>query len=219
MKRLILIVLLSLTFTPKANALPIQWIDNGNYYELIQTQLYELTWFQARDNAASLSYLGVSGHLATITSSEENTFLITSFNTRIESEFAWIGGYEPNDDGVWIWAVGPEAGIQFSQEVNATAPFNYANWGGIEPNDFNSQEDYVMFNLGNNFAGILPGQWADADVTPSGNDPIHYYLVEYEILNSTNVIPEPATMLLFGTGLAGAFLRKRKMKHIELENL
>lgn len=56
----------------------------------------------------------VSGHLATITSAEENEFINTTFNTGMSRQAAWIGGFEPNDDGVWRWAVGPEANIQFS---------------------------------------------------------------------------------------------------------
>jgi len=35
-------------------------------------------------------------------------------------------------------------------------------------------------------------------------------VVKEEIEGSENVVPEPATLLLFGSGLAGAFLRRKR---------
>jgi len=180
--------------------------DTGNYYDFIRTNT---TWDNAKTAAESMSYLGISGHLATITSSIENNFLNTSFNTGLEAQFAWIGGWEPADDRVWLWAVGPEAGIQFSNDVSSTAPFNYANWGGIEPNDNKPQEDFAMFNIGLSFASINPGQWADASPTPSSLDPVIGYLVEFETKNTKTIIPEPSTLLLLGSGLLWAFKGQR----------
>ncbi len=204
---LIVGILAGLTFASSAQAVPVQWVDNGHYYDFITSSL---NWQGALTEAESLTYLGLDGHLATITSSNENAFLDVVFNTGANSQFSWIGGYEPNDDGVWKWATGPEIGIQFSQGVNPTAPFNYANWGGIEPNDHKPLEDFAMFNTGNTFASIAPGQWADAEPTASYLDPVVGYLIEFEQSDSSNVIPEPSTMLLLGTGLLGGVrLRKR----------
>ena len=191
---------------PKAEALPIEWAVNGNFYDLITTNK---TWQQSQVEADSLTYLGLSGHLATITSAEENAFLNSIFNTGLNSEFAWIGGFEPNDDGVWEWATGPESGTQFSNGVVPTPPFNYANWGGIEPNDNKPFEDFAMFNIGTTFASIDPGQWADASPTPSSYDPVVGYLVEYESSKKSTAVPELSSFLLLGTGLLGfAFKRK-----------
>lgn len=207
MAMLIVVVLARLAFVPSAQALPVQWPDNGHYYDFVTSSL---NWQGALAAAEGQTYLGLGGHLATITSSNENTFLNTTFYTGTNSNFAWMGGYEPNDDGVWKWATGPELGIQFSQGVNPTAPFNYANWGGIEPNDNKPLEDFAMFNVGNAFASIAPGQWADAEPTASYLDPVSGYLIEFEGNESSNVVPEPSTMLLLGAGLLGGVrLRKR----------
>lgn len=159
---------------------PIQWPvevgGNGHWYDFMPGSE---TWHVARNAAANTHFMGIPGHLATITTPSENAFLNENFSTRVASYFAWIGGFEPLDNGVWRWFDGAEAGIQFSNYVDATPPFNYVNWGGIEPNDNNPNEDFLMYNLGRTFAGIGPGQWADATPIPSAADPVVGYLVEY----------------------------------------
>ncbi len=159
-----------------AAAAPVLFPGTGNYYELIGTQT---TWADAVTEAAAQTYLGVGGHLATVTSDAENTFLSGTFASGEAAFFAWLGGHEPNDDGVWLWGAGPEDGIQFSQGDVPTAPFLYVNWGGIEPNDFAPGEDYLAINLGATFAGVLPGEWIDSP-NPNPSDPIRGFLVEYE---------------------------------------
>jgi alpha-tubulin suppressor-like RCC1 family protein len=148
----------------------------GNHYVFISE---EISWQLARNAALAMTFQGVSGHLANITSAAENAFINSAFN-RGGVAFAWFDGNEPLDNGVWKWAHGPEAGTTFSNGAVAAPPFNYANWGGGEPNDAKASEDYAMFNLGAAFAGIQPGQWADAAPTPSAQDPVIGYVVEFE---------------------------------------
>ena len=212
MRKIILTSLLFFSIASRASALPISWPDNGHYYDLIPFSSAPLSWQEALTDAESLTYLGVNGHLATITSAGENAFLNTTFNGGQDSQFAWLGGYEPNDDGVWKWATGPEAGIQFANGVTPTSPFNYANWGGIEPNDRQSMEDFLMFNIGKSFRGIDPGEWADAQPNSSGDDPVVAYFVEYE---TAHAVPEPSTMLLLSFGLLGAIRFKKVTRFVE----
>jgi hypothetical protein len=152
-----------------------QWPGNGHWYEFVEISV---PWEDARFMAQSLTYIEDHGHLATITSQGENDFIATTFASGEAEFFAWIAGYEPADDGVWVWGAGPETGTQFSLFGVPTAPYSYANWGGIEPNDFAPGEDFAAMNLGDTYADILPGEWGDAP-DPGPDDPVRGYVVEY----------------------------------------
>lgn len=71
--------------TSGAKAAPIQWAaaDGGNdhYYDFVLPP--DISWHAARDAAASLSFLGSQGHLVTVTSAAEDTFLRTNFSSQI----------------------------------------------------------------------------------------------------------------------------------------
>ena len=161
-----------------AGAAPVEFSGNGHYYELIYQQG---TWLAAKLDAESRTFNGIPGHLVTITSVSENDFLDQTFNNGLPAQFAWIAGYEPLDDGDWFWSSGPEDGIQFAMSSNATPPFYYAGWGGIEPNDFNPGEDYAAINIGLTFADVTRGAWIDSP-NPNPSDPIVGFIVEYSPL-------------------------------------
>ncbi|MCH2106239.1 MAG: hypothetical protein MK291_06320, partial [Planctomycetes bacterium] len=102
---------------------------NGHYYYVIQSG--PIGFSAAKDIAESLSYQGVTGHLATINDEAENDFLATSFGVR-----AWVGGFQDTASptysepgGGWSWITG-EA-------------FTYSNWNAGEPNDFGSGEEFL----------------------------------------------------------------------------
>jgi VCBS repeat-containing protein len=95
---------------------------NGNVYERVVQPI--ATWTQARAAAAAKSFLGVSGHLATITSPAEQQFLATV----MPSDGAWIGAYQnttapdySEPSGGWRWVTGE--------------PWGYTNWRTSEPSN------------------------------------------------------------------------------------
>jgi len=127
--------------------------DTNNFY----TNTTDFaTWQQASANAATAELNGVPeirGHLATITSQEENDFVFALLTAT-----SWLGGSDDEVEGVWRWVEGPEAGQQFWQGLAGGTPVNglYNNWAPGEPNQF--------FGPGNpeNFAHLrADGLWND----------------------------------------------------------
>jgi len=110
----------------------VQWTSaeggNGHWYAVVSASL---TWIGARAAAEKLG-----GHLATITSDAENTFVLNLVNSDgfWSNGGPWLGGYQMNDTegpaGNWHWVTG-EA-------------FSYTKWGPGEPNNVGG-EDYLHF--------------------------------------------------------------------------
>lgn len=145
---------------------------NGHYYAYISGSY---TWTQAKANAATRTFFGWVGYLATITNSAENT-LVNSLSGK-----GWLGGSDyyteinaatgtttyasqATAEGKWYWVTGPEKGTQFS---NGSTVITYANYYSGEPNNSSSAEHYLENAWAN-------GYWNDAqNAGPNG------YVIEY----------------------------------------
>ncbi len=155
-----LILSLATTWNP-ATASPVMFSDNGHYYEVVVTAL---SWPQARTVSQASMFNGRNGHLATITSQAENSFVASLLSTL--GMPAWIGGFQPpgspEPSGDWQWVTGE--------------PFTYTNWGPGEPNNtnhLNLEEDALMIGWPVN----TPQAWNDG--VASGG--VKGYVVEYDI--------------------------------------
>lgn len=144
---------------------------NGNYYEIITypaAGVPSKQWEDANTAARNRVFMGIVGHLATITDAAEDTYINNIRGTLGE---VWVGGRQPpaNATGVgWVWINGDGA-ISTPQVV---LPGVYMNWLTGEPNDNTGagSENFMGVGLGNQFG------WNDEGAL--GN--IKGFVVEYD---------------------------------------
>ncbi|MDD3328153.1 MAG: tandem-95 repeat protein, partial [Zoogloea sp.] len=173
--------------------------DSGHYYVAVEAP-GGISWQDAKTAAEGMTFNGMQGYLATITSAEENAFILSKLPAD-----GWIGGSDAEQEGVWKWVTGPEAGTTFSQgDFNpVTEPGQYANWADGEPNGDNHSEDYAEF-----YASSGSGEWNDLN-----GYSLSYYVVEFgglpgqvanQLISRTftaNATPAPAAAVVTATNL------------------
>ena len=104
-----------------------------------------MTWTAARQ-----ACLNMGGHLVTVTTAAENTFIFNLWPN------GWIGLTDEVVEGQWRWVTGET--------------FSWANWNGGEPNNSNN-EDYIQFVGG--------GKWNDLPNTSLPYVLEFEYIVDY----------------------------------------
>ncbi len=112
--------------------------STGNFYQHITT---DTRWDTASTNAAATNLNGIGGHLAVVSSAEENDYLTTiSGGQRL-----WIGGSDAGSEGTWSWREGPENGTQFWSGGAGGSATNslYSNWVAGDPSNGNAAWDYA----------------------------------------------------------------------------
>jgi uncharacterized repeat protein (TIGR02543 family) len=140
-------------------------IDTQHYYQFIPySSAAGTTWVDAYNSVKSMTYMGRTGYLATITSYGEDTLV----NSLSGGMVGWLGGtalkytdtepvqgslyYEGfdttniNSGSNWYWACGPERGNIFyngrsSTRNGQTGTEPYYNWGANEPSNSNNSEN------------------------------------------------------------------------------
>jgi hypothetical protein len=155
-KRISLWIALAMTAGTLASQAQVYDPSNGHYYQVISDR--NVTWMDAEVAALSHYYnngsQNLEGHLATITSAGEDSYVGTAVTTYGGSGEFWLGGYQnPNTETVptagWTWVNGEGA----FPGVNGAAGFDnaYSNWNPNEPNDAfgPGSEQYLGINLGN----------------------------------------------------------------------
>jgi hypothetical protein len=141
---------------------------NGHYYQVFSAP--GIGWNDAKAAAEAMTYGCLKGHLATITSYEEDAF-IDQLRRTCRLQQLWVGGRQPADELVatanWTWITG-EGAIS-----GANGGETYSNWRFEEPNDYGGpgSEQFLGVGLFGEFV------WND-EADYSGN--IWGYVVEFE---------------------------------------
>lgn len=163
--------------------------ETNSFYQLISATV---DWTVA-DAAASSSTLtglsGVNGHLATITSAAEQTYLegLTGGTS------TWIGGGDYSSEGVWRWTSGPESGAQFADASGNSVNGWYNSWTGGQPNDSNSTQNYLYMLNGTSWADLV--NQGDGS---TGYVNVDQYMIEWEASSLLSTVDR--TTLDGGTG-------------------
>jgi hypothetical protein len=160
------------------------WSGNGKEYLVLQYGDPN-NWDDAKIDASKIP----GGYqLATITSQGENDFIVNLIKGINTVDLSWrafyLGGYQnPLDTQVananWTWVTGE--------------PWGFVGWASGEPNDYSGPGSEQYLGL------YQPLDWGWIDMLSLNYD---WGRMGY-IAESINPVPEPATMLLLGSGLIG----------------
>jgi hypothetical protein len=181
----------------------IQWNsgpgNNGHYYGITDAAS---DWVAAESTAVSLG-----GHLASITSADEQSFIESTFLTGLFDTLPlWIGLAD-------ISPYGGGVGSTVYNNWTTGEAVSYTNWKAGEPNNFAPGEDYVTINWQRAVdLSSTKGTWNDTPLNGStgfgGNSDGPYFGV-------VELVPEPSAVALLGGGgslLLFAGLRRFRRK-------
>src|SRR5688572_16300426 len=140
---------------------------NGHFYKVVLEP--NLNWEGARIKAAESTFNGLHGHLATITSSEEDKFIESLRRPpgSLSGPLLWVGGSRQltattGSEG-WFWVNG-EGRIPGENGGEL-----YSNWLPSEPNSGSDSQRFLAIGLENLFG------WN----SEAGDGKVQGYVVEY----------------------------------------
>ncbi|MBE6698785.1 MAG: C-type lectin domain-containing protein [Ruminococcaceae bacterium] len=118
---------------------------NGNIYVVFTDKC---NWFEAYSRCEALG-----GHLATITSEEEQTFIVSYLKSFNQQWYVWLGGYSDGEKWHWI-----------TDEL-----FDYTDWIKGEPSNGHGREWFMDLKYDQDW------KWNDASLLAQ-----YVYLCEFE---------------------------------------
>ena len=113
-----------------------------------------MTYAAALSGSAGLTYNGAQGHLVTISSAGENSFVTGLLSN------SWVAIDDLVSEGTYKYSAGPESGMTIS----------YSAWGPGQPDNYNNEDCVTLWST-----LALPNNWNDLSCTA-----LVGYVVEYE---------------------------------------
>ena len=135
--------------------------QTGHFYTALATGG---TWEESLKTAGRERFRGLTGHLVTITSADENQQLVDWFADR---GFSWTAGTDRTHEGRWCWAAGPERGKSFYKVGEWTPHFH--QWDrvsdNLEPDNIGDGQHYMAWNAvgWKDRSHSVRGLWKDWD--------------------------------------------------------
>ena len=165
----------------------------GYYYNAVNGHFYlPISTAQAYNNAKTLAsqqtFKGQTGYLVTITSTDEQNFIIAN----VPQNNIWFALTDAAQEGYWRVDAGPENGtlINIGNYNGNPQPGTYQNWCGGEPNDAGG-EDYAVTKWGGGGCwNDLPGTWSNPYVVEFGTwtNPQNQTFTGFYAANTTNTV-------------------------------
>ena len=123
-----------------------------------------------------------------------------SLITTIEHS-VWIGASDATAEGVWWWVTG-EQFWRGGAGGTVGADVLYANWANGQPDDFGGGQDVATIFGGAVIAPGVAGRWDDGGAGAGVGGGV-FQRDGYIVAIDGAVVPEPSTLILFGTRALG----------------
>ena len=182
---------------------------NGHFYRPISTSA---TYDNAKSLSASQTFKGQTGYLVTITSANEEQFIITN----VPQSNIWFALTDRAQEGFWRIDAGPENGTLIKTQNGQTAGNivgQYNNWCAGEPNNAGDEDFAVTKWGGGSCWNDLPGtsSWANPYIVEFGTwaNPADATFTDFYTANTTNTVA--ITNILSGTVSIPAGLTSRPL--------
>ena len=168
---------------------------NGHFYLPVSSGQYYTT---AKSLAAQQTFKGQTGYLVTVTSSNEESFVISN----VPQSNIWIALSDAAQEGYWRIDAGPENGTLIKTQNGQTAgniADQYNNWCGGEPNNAGGEHYAVTKWGGGSCWNDLPNSFSCAYIVEFGTwaNPADATFTGFYTANTTNTVA--ITNLLSGT--------------------
>jgi hypothetical protein len=182
---------------------------NGHFYRPISTAA---TYDNAKSLSAGQTFKGQTGYLVTITSSNEESFIITN----VPQSNIWFALTDRAQEGYWRIDAGPENGTLIKTangQLNGNISGQYNNWCGGEPNNAGDEDFAVTKWGGGSCWNDLPGtsNWSNPYIVEFGTwtNPADATFTGFYTANTTNTVA--VTNTLTGTVSIPAALTSRPL--------